>query len=148
MMDVRQRLDRVEPDYREAATLGQEAIPHLEQLVNDPALGPSAVCLASFIGGNQATALLLAATSHPSYAIRFQAASGARNLDAQHAVETLLAAMDDIDPGVRRAAIRSVEVLKRSSTIPDMVMMKVSSVSASDSDQRTREAARELLGAP
>ena len=149
MADVRQWLERAEPNYKKAAaTLGADALPYLEQLVDDPRLGPGAVCMASFVGGPQATALLLAATSHPNDAVRFQAACGARNLDGQHAIETLLQALNDPDVGVRHAAVRSVGVLKGTGQAPPMVIDRVSSMTASEPDRRTRDVIDVVLRMP
>ena len=51
MKDVRAQLDRDEPDYKEAAMLGQDAIPYLSELVKGPdaMLASKAAYLASLI---------------------------------------------------------------------------------------------------
>ncbi|MFC6014706.1 HEAT repeat domain-containing protein [Plantactinospora solaniradicis] len=110
MERVRAALDPEEPNYPAAAQLGQEAVPHLEELVRgeDEMLASKAAYLASLIDAERARAVVSAAAEHPSPVVRVAAAAAARNLTAPGASEVLLNLVDDEDVGVRRLARSSV----------------------------------------
>jgi hypothetical protein len=110
MKNVRAALDPEEPDYKAAAALGAEAIPHLRALVagDDPMLASKAAYLASLIGAEGAGDVLLAAAESPHEAVRVAAADGARNLAAGEASAVLTALVADEHPAVRARARASV----------------------------------------
>ncbi|OGB25973.1 MAG: hypothetical protein A3I66_09790 [Burkholderiales bacterium RIFCSPLOWO2_02_FULL_57_36] len=144
MEQVREKLERIEPDYTEAATLGPDAMPFLEQLVNsdDPLFAPRAVHLASLIGGDNAVRLLLNAVRSPVTIIRVQAAAAARNLPNQDAESILLKALDDADSGVRNFALKSI---KSMAAMPVAIQEKIRILSTSDPEQFIRESSSDLL---
>lgn len=110
MQEVRAVLEPEEPDYGAAAALGDEALPHLRQLVNgdDMMLASKATYAASLIGGEQAVEITQEAANSADPAVRVAAAAAAANLDAPAASHVLEGLVADEDPGVRRIARSSV----------------------------------------
>ena len=108
--EVLNQLDREEPDYRQAATLGAEALPHLRKLIegNDLGLAVKAACLAGYVNTDESTAVLALAAQHTEPEVRVAAAASARNLTR---VSTALAttSLDDPDPGVRKWVLKTLE---------------------------------------
>lgn len=104
MEDVRKVLDPDEPDYAAAAQLGEDALPHLEELVrgNDPMLASKATYAASLISGG-ADAVATAADSEDPI-VRVAAAAAARNLTPERAEPLLRRLSDDEDAGIRKVA--------------------------------------------
>src|SRR6266436_2914076 len=76
MEEVVARLSRDEPDYDEAAQLGEEAVPHLMRLVQegDPALASKATYLAATINAEQSTTVVDTAARSPNPVVRVAAA--------------------------------------------------------------------------
>jgi HEAT repeat protein len=137
---VRAQLDPEEPDYAQAAQLGQEAIPYLLELVegNDPMLASKAAYLASVIGGDGAIDVLRVASRSPEDTVRVAAGAGLRNLEVPAPlVERLLT---DEDVGVRSTTLRSV--VKNPSS---RVRADVERVAASDPDPALRDLAEQVL---
>jgi HEAT repeat protein len=110
MKDVRVQLDRDEPDYKEAAMLGQDAIPYLSELVKGPdaMLASKAAYLASLIKSENSIAVLEEAASSPEPVVRIAAASGIRNLSEQGASRVLDLLIEDRDLGVRKVTLKAV----------------------------------------
>lgn len=110
MADVRAVLEPEEPDYAAAAALGQDAVPHLAELVRgaDPMLASKAAYAAGVIGGAQAAETVLEAARSDEVTVRVAAAAAAANLDAGPASEVLESLVGDSDPGVRKVARASV----------------------------------------
>jgi hypothetical protein len=106
MKDVRAALDPEEPDYAEAASLGPDAIPHLETLVGgrDPMLASKAAYLASLIKDSRAAEIVAKAAHSGDAAVRVAAAAAASNLSATGASAVLVDLVGDEDPGVRKVA--------------------------------------------
>lgn len=100
---VRAALVPEEPNYRSAARLGAEAMPHLKSMVEggEPMLAAKAAYLASLIGGEQAVDVLLSASAHSEASVRVAAASGTRNLEPAQAEALRDVLASDADPGVR-----------------------------------------------
>lgn len=108
---VREVLDRDEPDYEKAAEqLGPEALPILRKFVEggDPSLAPKAVYLAGLIGDADAQPILELAAGSDDPSMRAAAAHGARHLRQEQAEEVLLTLLDDDDAAVRKTAVRAV----------------------------------------
>lgn len=110
MEDVRAALDPEEPDYEAAARLGEEAMPHLQELAGgpDPMLASKAVYLAGLIGGDDAGEIVLTAAHDDDAAVRVAAASSTRRLSADATEAVLIDLVADSDPGVRKMAHRAI----------------------------------------
>jgi hypothetical protein len=109
MAKVRNLLDVDEPNYKEAAKLGEKAIPHLETLVReaDPMLASKATYLASLIQSDRAIEVVKAAAESTDAVVRVAAAAAVRNMPEAATEEVLNPLMSDEDPGVRKAALRA-----------------------------------------
>ena len=138
MKDVRAELDREEPKYEEAARLGSEALPFLEELVKgqDVMLASKAAYLASMIKGDRSAKILIEAASHPDAVVRVAAASGLRNLSEHDAGRVLDKLAADGDQGVRKVAVKSVAGFRS----PEMVA-RVQRIAEKDPEPFIREIA-------
>jgi len=157
MQDVRAALDPEEPDYRRAAQLGPEAVPHLETLVRTGGsmLAAKAVSLASLIPDPRAEALLREAAQSARPELRVAAAAGARHLSQTAASDVLLAALSDGDSGVRKVALRSVPAAataaERAATdagapaLTPALRAKIEDLAAADPESFIRDLSREVL---
>jgi hypothetical protein len=107
---VRAALDPEEPDYEQAAQLGPEALPHLEELVGetDALLASKATYLASLIEDPHSKDILRRAAASDRAEVRAAAAGGASNLSADEASDVLEPLLNDRDVGVRKVALKSV----------------------------------------
>lgn len=114
MKDVRAQLDREEPNYQEAARLGPEAIPYLNELVNGPdaMLASKAAYLASLIKSDKSVLVLEAASRNSEPIVRIAVASGISNLSEHEAnmISDLL--IEDRDLGVRKVTLKSISRFK------------------------------------
>ena len=111
MKDVRALLDPDEPDYGAVTTLGDEAMPYLEELAgndDDPMMASKATYAASLIGGDRATDTVAQAARSDDPIVRVAAAAAASNLSADDASGVLQSLVSDADPGVRKVARSSV----------------------------------------
>ncbi len=119
MSQVKSALEPEEPQYREAAKLGAEALPHLKKLVNgdDPLLASKATYLAGLIDAEGSGDIVALAAQSDQVTVRVAAANSAANItDAASAVfEGLLS---DNDVGVRKAAVKSIGNAKRGDLKP------------------------------
>jgi hypothetical protein len=109
MTDVREALDPEEPNYKRAAALGPDALPHLEVLVTtaEPMLASKATYLASLIEDVRAGDVLDKAAQHADPVVRVAAAAAAVNLAGAPAGDLLRRLADDPDAGVRKVASRT-----------------------------------------
>ena len=133
----------MEPDYEDAARLGPDALPHLEQLADgaDVLMAAKAISLASLIGTARATQVLLKASRHPSPAIRVQAAFGVGHLDPDAAERLLPTLLDDADPGVRRTSLRSSRKVFPRGDLPVGIRQQIAALATEDPEPFVREAA-------
>ena len=106
MSDVRRVLDPEEPNYADAARLGEEALPHLAALVasEDHMLASKAAYAASLLEGAAGADVVRAAARSGDPVLRVAAAAAARNLPAESATEILADLATDQDPGIRKVA--------------------------------------------
>ena len=108
--EVRAALAPDEPDYqRAAAALGVEALPHLATLVREGGLemAAKAASLAAYIQDEGALQVLSMAAESKHPVVRVAAAAGLPRLADFNTENTLVALLDDVDPGVRRIALKS-----------------------------------------
>lgn len=138
MKEVRRFLDSEEPNYSQAAQLGDEALPYLDKLVKgtDPMLASKAVYLASLIGKERAVPILKAAASSADASVRVATAAAARNLPGEQAGDVLLKLVQDADPGIRKTVMKSV-----SADAPAALRTAVEAASQSDASTTVRDAA-------
>lgn len=141
--DIRARIDLDEINYPALAReLGPEALPALEEIARDPniTLASKAVYLASQIGGDQAVPILERATTSPAPALRVTVAAATRNLEHAHAEPALDSLLRDVDPGVRKVALRSAAIVDSPA-----LRQQVAEMADNDDDAAVRAAAREAL---
>src|SRR5437899_10835190 len=141
LQDVVRQLDRDEPDYVQAARLGPEAFAHLRELIQGSNLGlaAKAACLAGSRNADESVPLLELAARHPDPVVRVAAAASAKNLTDMTAslANTFL---DDVDPGVRKWGLRSLEL-----NPPSGIKTKVEKIMKDDPDSVLREQARKVV---
>lgn len=144
MERVREQLEPIEPDYVDAAMLGEDAMPFLEQLADsgDPMLASRAVHLAGLIGGDIAVRMLRKAASSPDPVMRVQAAAVARHLPGEAAEDILLNALGDADSGVRSFALKTIRVM---AAVPATIQEKLKMLSTSDPEPFVRKLSDEVL---
>ncbi|WP_026423055.1 hypothetical protein [Actinokineospora inagensis] len=82
LQHVRQRLSTAAVDYESAAELGDDALPHLAELVGDTdtVLACKALYLVSLIGGPRSNEIIAGATEHTDPIVRIAASAALRNL--------------------------------------------------------------------
>ncbi|MDQ6727404.1 MAG: HEAT repeat domain-containing protein [Actinomycetota bacterium] len=138
MQDVLAEIDRDEPNYSTIATLGPEALPHLEMIVDaqDPLRAAKATYAASLIGGEGSVSLLRKAAEHRDPQVRIAAASGLRNASSAAPTEVLERLLDDADVGVRKIAVGTAGALGRAE-----LRTKVQALAADDPHEFLRTAA-------
>lgn len=142
MEQVRSQLDSDEPDYAQAAGLGPEALPHLEELSKgeDLMLASKAVYLTGLVQHERSASVLAEAASSDDPRLRVAAASAAGHLAADSASDVLLPLVADDDQGVRRVALKAVPAQPKPelrSTIEDL--------RTSDPDEAIRNLSQETL---
>jgi hypothetical protein len=108
--EVRRVLDPDEPNYKAAARLGTEALPHLQALVagDNPMLASKAAYAASLLEDATGQEVVNAAARSADPTVRVAAAAAARNLPADSARVVLSQLITDDDPGIRKVAIASM----------------------------------------
>lgn len=110
MQDVIFALGSDEPDYARAASLGQEALPYLEQLINSGSrLAPKATYLAGHIQDRASVDVLANAARRGEPEIWAAAAMAVRHLQLPGAVTVLQLLERDEDEGVKLQARRSLQ---------------------------------------
>jgi HEAT repeat protein len=100
-----------EPNYKKAAELGPDALPHLEALIKtNPLLAAKATYLASLIQDEGSVSILMLAAKSSIREVRVTAAHASRNLrlDGVNGILNLL--KNDPDEGVRIKALKSIKV--------------------------------------
>lgn len=110
MKDVRTQLEPDEPDYANAAQLGADAIPYLNELINgdDIMLASKAAYLASLIKSENSISILENAARSPQPTVRVAVASGLRNISEENADRVSNLLIEDDDVGVRKITVKSI----------------------------------------
>jgi len=141
LQDVMKQLNRDEPDYVQAARLGPEALVHLRVLIrgNDLGLAAKAACLAGTLNVDGSVPLLRLAARHHDPVVRVAAAASARNL-IQLPASLATIFLNDVDPGVRKWGLRSLEV-----SHPQGIKTKVEKIMNDDPEPGLREQARKVV---
>ena len=113
---VRNILNRDEPNYMEAAQLGPQAIPHLQKLLQeaDPLLASKATYLASMISSDRAVDVVREAAASDHAEVRAAAAAATRNLPQVPVADVLGSLLDDGDVSVRKVTLNSIRALSAS----------------------------------
>jgi HEAT repeat protein len=141
MEQVLSQLDREEPEYKRAAQLGRDALPHLLTLIQgaDLGLAAKAASLAGLIDADQSAAVLEKAAQHPEPVVRVAAAAAASHLTT---IPTSLAMglLNDSDAGVRKWTLTALEGHN-----PPGVRRKVEEIMNADPDVGLRNRARAIV---
>lgn len=141
MEQVRNQLDREEPNYAQAARLGPDALPHLLTLILGDNLGlaAKAASLAGSINDAQSAEVLQTAARHSDPAVRVAAAASLKSLTS---IPSSLAIdlLSDTDAGVRKWMLKTLEV-----NCPTGIRTKVEEMIRSDPDLRLRDHAHRLI---
>lgn len=103
-----------EPNYNEAAKLGPEALPHLDNLVkgDDPHLAAKATSLASHIQYKESMDVLRSAAQSKQAVVRLAAAVGSRNLKVTGIDSILESMVNDRDDSIRKYAMKSLNIIR------------------------------------
>ena len=138
MQQVLAEIDREEPNYPAIAKLGPEALPHLKMIIaaNDPLKAAKAAYAASLIGGADAIELLRVAAEHHDPQVRIAVAHGLQNLSEAAPSELVMKSLNDPDAGVRKLALKTTAMLKRSE-----FSQRVAEIEKSDPAEHLRSAA-------
>lgn len=107
---LRELLDAEEPDYKKLGPrLSDDEVPHLSRMVlgDNPLLAAKATYAAGLIGTRASLEVVRKAASSSSASLRVAAASSTKFLPTEIAQDVLLQLVDDVDLGVRKAALRS-----------------------------------------
>ena len=141
MEEVMNELDREEPEYGQAATLGSEALPHLLTLIRGENLGLAvkATSLAGLINVRQSAAILERAAQHSEPDVRVAAAAAAKHLTSMP-TSLAMALLNDVDAGVRKWALKTLEVHR----LPG-IKTKVEEIMRNDPDVGLRDRARQII---
>jgi HEAT repeat protein len=143
LAQVRTLINLDEPDYDALAKqLGPAAIPHLRTIVKgqDPMLASKAVHVVSLISDDRSAEVLTEAAQSPEAIVRVAAAGALRNLQVPAPMVALRDLLTDTDPGVRKVALRSIEV-KPELGAKDTVMK----LATHDPDDTVRNLASQLV---
>jgi hypothetical protein len=112
---VKQLLTAEEVDYPAAALmLGADALPHLRELIasDDPMLASKAAYLAGTIDAGDSADIVATAAASDQVVVRIAAANALENVTGADA-SVFEGLLDDLDAGVRRAAVKAVGVAGR-----------------------------------
>ena len=147
MEQVLMKLAPIEPDYEDAARLGPDALPHLEQLAEGPdtLMAAKAISLASLIRTPRSVQLLLKASQSSAPEIRVQAAWGIGNLPPEAAQAILPRLLNDADAGVRSVSLKSSRKVFPKESMPAVIKEKIAALSKDDPEPFIREASTRLL---
>ena len=139
---VHEVLDPIEPDYSRVSELGNEALPHLQALVeaDDSLLAAKAAYAASLLDDEGAAPILERAARSAEPTVRVAAAAALRNLTGQAATPALRHVLEDEDRGVRAKALSSMPA-----GVPQNVLTVVETIARSDPDPGVSAIARETL---
>jgi HEAT repeat protein len=103
-----------EPNYKGAAQLSPDWLPHLEVLIkNDPSLAAKAAYLASLIQDERSVSIIDLAAKSSIREVRVTAAYAVKNLRFKAIDDILNILKDDPDEGVRIKAVKSIEARRR-----------------------------------
>jgi hypothetical protein len=140
MERVRALLDGDEPDYEQAAQLGEEALPHLIHLVEgaDVALASKAAYLAAFINAPQSANITEKAAQSEQPVVRV-AAAGALTHIRPAPVQLMATMLSDQDAGVRYWTLRAIEVHR-----PAGLQTRVQAIAVNDPDVSVRQFANQI----
>jgi HEAT repeats len=133
--------DEVDYEYV-AKTLGEDALPQLEELVRtaDPLLAAKATSLAGTIGGQGAAPTISGAARHEEIGVRAAAAYAARGLPEEAAAPVLLLLMNDDHPAVVKQAVAGA-----SGSGDEDIVERLRDLESSHESAAVREAARKAL---
>jgi HEAT repeat protein len=139
---VRSALSPDEPNYSNLQSLGTDALPFLEQLVQgtDAMMASKAASAAGAIGGENAVSVLENAARSPAASVRVAAAAALGQLPPRLGAQTLIRLLGDSDRGVRRLALRSA-----AGKSDKALRSRIEVVRTSDSDAKLRSQANEIL---
>jgi HEAT repeat protein len=142
--EVRAAVSPDEPDYKSAALLGPDALPHLDRMIfgEDMALATKATSLVGLIRDPRSAPILRRAVAHEWPTVRVAAAAIAPQLDAGDAADVLTPLLQDPDPGIRKVALRSSAYARSES-----LRAALSIVAKSDPVPELRQLAQELESA-
>jgi HEAT repeat protein len=142
IQQVLARLDVDEPDYPALATLGPEAVPHLNVLArsDNPGIAAKAVYLASLIESDESADVLKAASASQHDIVRVAAAAALRNLTPAQAKPMIERLLDDKDVGVRKQALQAVVALEMSG-----LERKVKKIATRDPEKALQRIAKQGL---
>lgn len=140
---VRALLMPDEPNYRKAARLGPQALPHLRALVNGPhkMLAQKAAYLAGLIDDDRSADVLSDAARSSSSAVRVAAASAARHLRRPGAAAVVSRLLNDRHVGVRKFAIKAAARSGNSA-----LLAQLGQIVSKDSSPANRALASHTLG--
>lgn len=143
MAHVRAALDPEEPDYAQAAKLGQEALPHLGKLARDAEalLASKAVYLAALIQDERSVRIVRDAATRDDPVVRVAAAAAARYLPCVEVSEILLQLVNDEDSGVQRVALESA----RADATAEL-RASIERLTTDESDLSIQRSAQQVLG--
>ncbi len=104
LQQVLDKLNPDEPNYSEAAKLGPDALPYIEQIIKtaDPMLASKAAYLTGLIKSRQSANVLKTASQSKHALVRIAAASTMQNLSPNDAKAILDILRDDQEPGVQK----------------------------------------------
>lgn len=106
---VRSWLDSDEPNYKAAARLGPQILPHLKTLIasGDERYASKAAYLATLIDDERAVEVLKHAASSPSSLVRIAVAGGLDKIKRPSVAGVIMSLLSDRDPSVRKFAIKA-----------------------------------------
>lgn len=129
----------IEPEPAAAAKLGPEALPHLRKLIRDKdvSVARRATSVATKIHDKRAVPVvaLAAASEHPE--VRLAAAAELWRLGAFNITKPGTQLLGDLDPAVRRRAVRSLAQIGPAKLAPALGQ-RVQALAARDRDPATR----------
>lgn len=108
LQQVLDKLNPDEPNYSEAAKLGPDALPYIEQIIKtaDPMLASKAAYLASLVQDKERSECVLeAAAKSPYVIVRLAVVNGVENLSPDMANKLLNMLISDPDNTVRNTAL-------------------------------------------
>ncbi len=141
MEQVVNQLDREEPNYKQAAQLGPDAVPHLITLIQGEHLGlaAKAASLAGVINAGQSVPALEIALRHPEPVVRVAAAASSVSL-ASIPTSLALTMLNDSDAGVRKWVLKALEVHH-----PVGIKKQVEEIIRNDPNMGLRDRAKQII---
>jgi HEAT repeat protein len=113
--DVLLKLYPEEPNYKNAAKLGTEALDHLREIINgaDPLLAAKAVSLVSWINDEKSIEILIEAARSRHRSVRILVASASKKFDTKIGKKILDPILKDKDESVRLMGLKSKKYLEK-----------------------------------